>query len=503
MKIHKYTTGFGAFLLCILLFTSCDLFKSVPQEEKVYDEVPGEIRGGKVYNPETKQDEEVTNIPTKADTIDWRTNSPADAPPIRSDKPANNGTGSVEKPDNKNNGNQTDPPNTDPTRPTGTGYTVPTTMKSTYEVVMMLPFVTSRFSPVDNSIYNKSEWALQYYGGAKIALEKLRAENINLNINVLDTEGDEQKVKREIETNPAVAAADVIIGPYRSINVRAVAEYAKSRNIPVVSPYSASSNITMDNAQLIQVRPTLQTHIDAITEHALKNHRPEDIVLIVRDKPEETARLKLFQKAQQNIVRNDSVASFREFVIDDTGNFDNINIRQYMPANRNTVFIIPTWANEVFVNSILRQIEIARASYQKITVYGMPQWMEFANTDYDYYEKLNVFVTSSYFVNKYTDLARSFRQTFYNRYGVRAEEAAYLGHDVTLYFGRQIHKGGTQFQQILPDNPATMMHTEFRFEPIFDTKNAAGSDANAVIERFENRYVHLLKFTDYQWRKTE
>ncbi len=486
-------------LCCLFLFSSCDMFKSVPKEEKVYDEAPGEIRGGKVYNPTTQQEEDVADIPTDPDTIDWRRNT--EVPPIRSDRndtqTGNNDGNETPINPNPNTGETT------PDRPTGTGYTVPTTMKSTYEVVMMLPFVTSRFSPVDNTIYSKSEWALQYYGGAKIALEKLRAENINLNIKVIDTEGDAEKVKREIRENPVVAAADVIIGPYRSINVRAVAEYAKSRNIPVVSPYSASSNITMDNAQMVQVRPTLQTHIDAITEHALKNHRAEDIVLVVRDKPEELARLRLFQKAQQQIVRNDSVAPFREFVIDDEENYDNIPVRQYMSAGRNTVFIIPTWANEVFVNSILRQIEIARTQFQRVTVYGMPQWQEYANTDYDYYEKLNVFVTSSFYVDKFSDNSRNFRQTFYDRHGVRAEEAAYLGHDVTLYFGRQIHKGGTQFQQILPENPATMMHTKFQFEPIFDTNQALSAENETVIERFENRYVHLLRFTDYQWKKVE
>ena len=72
-----------------------------------------------------------------------------------------------------------------------------------------------------------------------------------------------------------------------------------------------------------------------------------------------------------------------------------------------------------------------------------------------------------------------------------------------LYFGRQIHNKGTQFQQFLPENAADMLHGKFMFEPVFDANVGTGTDANAQIERYENRFIHLLKFQDYQWRIAE
>ena len=96
-----------AFCGVIFLFASCDLFKSVPKEEKVYDEVPGEIKGGKVYNPETGKEEEVDYIPTNMDTINWRKNPSSDAPPIQTggDTSDNNpNTGGNTKPDNSGSG---------------------------------------------------------------------------------------------------------------------------------------------------------------------------------------------------------------------------------------------------------------------------------------------------------------------------------------------------------------------------------------------------------------
>ena len=490
----------------VFLFASCDLFKSVPKENTVYDEIPGEIKGGKVYNPETGKEEDVDYIPTNMDTINWRKNPSSDAPPIMTNGQNNGGTSG----NNPNTGDNTNPDNngngsSNPGGQTNTPVDYPTTMKSSYNVAMMLPFVTNKFNSFDSEIYAKSEWAIQYYGGAQIALDRLKSEGINLNINVLDTQGSEGKVNSEISNNPAIQNADLIIGPYRSVNVRQVAQYAKGRQIPVVSPYSAASNVSNDNPFLVQVNPSLNTHIEKIAEHALSKFNAEQIVLVVRNKVEERARLALFQNAHKTIAKSDDVTPFREFVIEDDGKYDDLDvaISNYIVNGSSTVFIVPTWSNEVFVNSFLRQVEIARKSYDKVTVYGMPQWMEYANTDYTYFEKLDVHVSNSFFVQKDTEDTRAFRQSFYNRYGNRAEKAAYLGYDVMLYFGRQIHNRGTQFQQYLPENTSDMLHAKFMFEPVFDAAVGTGTDANAQVERYENRFVHLLEFENYQWKKAD
>lgn len=488
----------GLLLSSCLLFSSCDLFKSVPKDDTVYDEVPGEIKGGKAYDPTTGQEEDVDYIPTELDSINWKRNPNSDAPPIRSGGQNGSSENLPEIGENQGNSdNNSASQNGD--QNSGNSY-LPSTQKSTYEVAMMLPFVTNRFNNLDNQIYPKSEWAIQYYGGSKIAFDRLRSEGINLNINVLDTEGNESKVNQQVSNAQAIKKADLIIGPYRSVNVRQVAEYAKNRQIPVVSPYSAASRISNDNPFLIQVNPSLTVHIKKIMEHALSNNNPEDLVLVVRDKPEEKARLALLQDAYRKISKASDSLSLKEFIIDEE-NVEKMPIMENINKGGRTVYVVPTWSSEVFVNTFLRQVEIARTPYDQVTVYGMPQWMEYENVDYTYFEKLNLHISSNFFVNKNEFNAREFRKSFYDRYGKRPEEAAYLGYAVALYFGRQIHKGGTQFQQFLSENKATMIHTEFSFEPVFYP--TPGNDATTPIERYENMYVHILKFDDYQWQKAQ
>ena len=122
----------------------------MPKEETVYNELPGEIKGGKVYNPETGKEEDVDYIPTELDTIDWRKNPNTDAPPIKAEEQGDEENSGNTSTDNGNN-NTDNTGNEQNNNGTNTN-SAPTLLKPSYEVALMLPFVTNKF----NSFENKS-----------------------------------------------------------------------------------------------------------------------------------------------------------------------------------------------------------------------------------------------------------------------------------------------------------------------------------------------------------
>ena len=464
-------------LLLSVSISSCDLFKKVPTEDKKdpKEEDLGEIRGGKVYDPTTGEYEVVENIPGSLDTVEFKKNPTDKFPPITSD-----GKPMVNTNDGQNS--------------SGEGI-----LKDQYNVTMMLPFVTNRFNYSDSEIYSRSEWALQYYGGAKIAFDKLQSEGVRLNVNMLDTEGSESTVRNQLANNADLQNADLIIGPYRSVNVRQAATFAKQNNKIIVSPYSAAARLSDDNPFLVQVNPSLEVHCEAITRHIMARHRADEVVLVVRDKPEEIARLKYFQDANRNISGDANAPRFKEFIVEESTGYADVGINEYVNQGRTTVFVIPSWANEVFVSSILRQINIAMKTYDRVIVYGMPQWMEYEKIDYAYFEKLNVHVSSSFFVDKYSQEARSFRERFFNRFGTLPNDEAYLGYDVTLYFGRMLQQHGTQFQDKMAAEITPMLHSEFDFQAVKEP--SVVTDVSKIpTERYENMFVHILKFQEYYFQ---
>ena len=241
-------------------------FKLVEEEKTELDVVTGTG----TYNPETGEYEESTSVIEDVDTIKWTIDTEA-VPPISSDATEEINPGS---------GNPFGDPIEDK----------PGEKLGSYNVAVMLPFFTNRFTQGDNSIDGASNAALSFYGGMKLAFEDLSREGINIKASVHDTKGSEMVVN-DLMDRPAVTNADLIIGPFRKNNVKVAGEKAKFLQIPFVSPLSASSGVAKDNPYFIQVNPYLQTHCQAITQHARKRFRTDQIVLVSRNKQAEISRL--------------------------------------------------------------------------------------------------------------------------------------------------------------------------------------------------------------------
>ncbi len=130
----------------------------------------------------------------------------------------------------------------------------------------------------------------------------------------------------------------------------------------------------------------------------------------------------------------------------------------------------------------------------------MPQWKDYEKIDFDYYEKLNVHISSSVFVNPLDPDVRLFKQQYYDLYGSIPTEEAFVGYDVMLYFGRMLKQYGTKFQYALEGSEADALHTRFEFERVVRPGATTGIETSQI-EQFENKYVNILKFENYQFQK--
>jgi len=258
-------------ILIVFLVASCDLFKPVqtdsPRSTDQDDELD-EVQGRRVYDPETGTYIVIENAPTeKMDTIRWR-NVPVDPEQIiRSSEESF----------------IVDEPGAGPARELGSEIIAPnveTKFLSSYNVTMMLPFLSDRFSPASEKLPANSDWALHFYSGAKMALEDLESEDISMTVSVIDgRETSMSAVQQLLRTNEDLQKAQLIIGPYRSETARLVADFAKRNNSVVFSPYTTSTEITSNNPNYVQVNPSLRSHCEAITRHARQRFNPEQIVL--------------------------------------------------------------------------------------------------------------------------------------------------------------------------------------------------------------------------------
>lgn len=479
------------FLFVLLGFlASCDALKPLSQTKKEQERrkrqeeqnLP-EIQPGKVYDPETGTYKLVENPPTeKMDTIVWKDIPPGARAVITLDGVAGTGEDGVEYLGEGEGGSQ---------------------LLSTYNVTVAMPFLTNIFDVETPVIDEDSKIALHFYAGVQMALDVLQNEGVGLKVDVIDTKASEREVQNMTRNNKELRNSHVIIGPYRSANVQLMANYAKRRDITLVSPFSARSKLSENNPNYVQINPTLESHCQAITRHVLKNYSPEKVVLVAQNREAEIARFDYFHKENYKVAleQNRDTIRFREYIINDQSvDLNQMDLLPFMNLTDTTVFIVPSWADEKFVYSFMQKVDLARQPDQYITIFGFPKWMEYQRIDYDYYEKLNVHVTTSSFLDPLSYDIRYFKRQYFDRYGEVPTEDAYLGYDTMLFTGRMLYKYGTKFQFSFEKETERYLHTRFSFQRLasVDTRNR-GSDLGRI-EQFENKYVNILKFSDYQFQ---
>lgn len=466
---------------CVLC-SGCGLFKPV-EKESVYrpneDGTLDEIQGTKVYDPETGSWVTIPEGPKeKMDTIRWTNISETQMPPITSE-------------------GLNVPLPSDISDRAGTG-------RGTFDMVLMLPFLSNRLEERNGEIKNNvSRWSVNFYAGMQMALDQLDRDGLSLNLHVIDTEASPDRIRRLLESRADVRNAQIIMGPYRRDNIRMVAEFGKRENVIVVSPYSASSNLTADNPNFIQVSPTLESHCQALVQHALQDFDPAQIVLVARDADRELQCLDIMMEAYYTYAgtRDPEVIPEQYIVPHREAPYTDIDLEPLVEGRSDLAFVIPSWADETFVYSFLRELDVACESDQRVVVYGMPQWVNYQHIDYDYYERFNVRVSSNIHLDDRDQAVIDFKREYFERFGALPEDAAFLGYDLTRYFGQLLIDNGLGFLGVLDFSDRNMLHTRFDFEKITPTDFNVRGREQPRVDRYENKFVNILEFRDYRFER--
>lgn len=364
-----------------------------------------------------------------------------------------------------------------PTRPGG--------FSDTYHLAMLLPFLTNQAA--GSSVPEKSSLALQFYAGAKIALQEIsQTEGINLVVDVYDTQANDADFLPVI-SNPKLNNADVFIGPVRNSHVQAFADWTKRNRKILISPETPTSELTAQNPDFIQTNPSLRAHCEAIINFIQKYHRSDAVTLVCKEK--EADRLPYFQ------IANASDIPLTELIVPDaTANFDKIDLKKYLKPGRTAVFVLPTWASQDFVMAFLRKLKDVKGA-AKVEVYGMPQWKSYESIEAEYLTALNVHISSASYIDYTVEEVKEFQQKFYEATGTLPDDDAFNGYDVTLFTGKMLRRYGLSFPENLDREPFQGLHGQFRFSKIFT--NGAVDDGFNQPDYLENTFVHILKFDKY------
>ena len=357
--------------------------------------------------------------------------------------------------------------------------------KNKYNIAFLLPLYLDKNDTIDTyselqkdiNIYKKSVFGLDFYSGAKIAIDSLQKTGMNLNIYVYDTKNDVQETF-DIVSGEEFDQMDLVIGPFYSKNFKIASEILSRRNVTTIAPLSTKGNLLENISNGFQVIPSLKRQTTYLSNFIAKNYSEKNITLVRRDNQNEEK----YAQWMCSSLKIDSLLFFKEIVVEGAV-IDSIH-HEFDSLTETNVILIPSNEKD-FVTDLLTKLNATRDS--NFIVFGMPEWFKFEELQIDYLMDLNVHLPNSGFVSYDDSLTDNFVKKYQeSNFEDPSQRFAFSGFDITYYFLSILYENGG----ITPNmnmNRSEMLNFNFDFKYNRNKKNGA-----------RNQFVQIISFKDYE-----
>ena len=343
--------------------------------------------------------------------------------------------------------------------------------KNEVNIALLLPL----FVGVADEINSKSKIGLDFYAGAKMALDSMRKTGLNAKVFLYDTQNDSTKIT-EIINKPAFKFMDLIIGPLYTSEFKQVADFAQENNITIISPFAQSESILKNNNHVLKFTPDSKTMICKAVNQLTTINKNAVFTLI-------------YNKNEADRILADSIKSAYQLstgkainTIEFTGVSELAD--QLLEANENVVIFPSTIQIQVIDFTVrLNSVRLGK----RITLVGLNEWNAYENIDFDLLNNLN-FVYAAQMHNNYEDEKNiAFRNNFKTEFKSEPSQYAFQGFDATYFSATQLKLYGKSFTNCLPNIPTFCgFNSCYSFHQI---NNKSG---------YLNNYVNVLQLVDFK-----
>lgn len=357
--------------------------------------------------------------------------------------------------------------------------------RSEYNVAFLLPFNldfldaidVDRVARDDQKFPQKSEVAIEFYQGIRLALDTLKKKGHKVQAYFYDVDDNDTANMRTLLAKPELQTMHLIIGPLYAANFVKASRFAKERNIPIVSPVSQQNKILFRNPYVSKVTPAVTTQLEEMGRFIALRYAGENIILLTG---KDTAfsnpvkkRLKESLAARQ-LSPADSLKEVKTVAA----------ISSALSSTKKNIIIVPSNAR-VFVTDMLSKLQVHAGKFD-ITLFGMPSWNTFDNLDLSYLNSLKYHYVTSSFIDYDDPLTKQFILAYRAMYKTDPSSFVFQGYDVTNYYIDALAKYGRNFQAQLSGIAGEGLQTSFNF---ISTSADSG---------FENTSIRIIGCSDFK-----
>ena len=339
---------------------------------------------------------------------------------------------------------------------------------------LILPF------SLDDSTTTLQKQMIEFYQGMLLALDRLKEENISVNLKVFDSQGEDKSLTPLLESGQ-LDDVDIIFGPRWTNQITEAARWSTAHQVPLVLPMNAGADDVFNNPYVFQLNTPQSYFNQEIYNHFLEQFPDPNVIILDADE----------------YRRNDFIDGLKTVLNDHEIPYSTIMVDTAYQTLMDT--LVPYRQNILIINSpssgplntvlpVLQLITRLKAPEIETHLFGYPEYQIYAADHLDELYEVDTWFYSWFYTNNMlkesVDFNNRFRRSFSRQMMVSYPSFASYGYDTGYYFLKGLAVFGKDFENHLNDLSTDPVQMGFKFERV---NNWGG---------FINRKVFFVHFSN-------
>lgn len=341
----------------------------------------------------------------------------------------------------------------------------PDAIAQRYKVAFLLPFAADRNDSAlartegdaGPKYYEPTRIAVQFYNGARLALDSLERCGLNADVSVLDM-GDDPKTWGSITKRTDLLDVDLFIGPFHRTAIEQLARV--NMNAHIVCPVPQSNKVILGMPTVSKVTPTRTDLLKHAARYVALKHAHDNIILARPDIAEEKDAQEQTRTALNEALLSRSDRLRDTVLIAKPGRRDLGDLVGKLDASKLNVIVAPSEDVE-FVTTLVGKLKPLAAKY-RIMLVGLERWTTFGSVAAFDLDLLGFTFAAGSFIDHKAPATKAFVQAYRDAYKTDVDEYGLLGFDVTMYYLKALMTQGADFADHFDQVRTEPLHMGFR-----------------------------------------
>lgn len=323
---------------------------------------------------------------------------------------------------------------------------------------------------------------LEFYEGAKLALDSLNDERIPLEVFIYDTRSSKESIPEQLNRKELDSVA-FIITHCSSSEIRLFADAGQKRNIPVINVNMPNDGAVTGNPFYVILNPTLRTQCEGIYRHLQKYYALQPIV-IFRKKGALEDRIKTYL---DDFGKSTVAIPIPFRYVELTDSFTMNQLKPYLDTSKQTVCLAGS-LDEAFGKRLVQQLAALKKQKYQALVMGMPTWDNIRDFNKAEYKGIEIVYSTPFYNSKMDKVSQGLTNYFNKVMYARPSDMVFRGYEVTWKYVKLL----LQYKSDFSSNISSRLHkvfTDYDVQPVLNKQSMS-------LDYFENKKLYFLKWQD-------